>query len=131
GRPAPSPGRSSRSQAVHDRDTALAQRRMRRVLPDARAPRPTALALLPAQILRRHHLDGEAGNVLALVADRGSVRRPLEQAHARDVEECREERPALLLQQRPPLFLGRTRDVDDRVDTLADASLLARRLEGA
>src|SRR5262245_36181584 len=104
---------------------------MRRVLPDAGAPRPTALTFPPAQILRRHHLDGETRNVLALVADRGAARRPLEQAHARDVEECREERPTLLLQQRPPFFLGRARDVDDRVDALADASLLARRLEGA
>ena len=55
----------------------------------------------------------------------------LGEPHGRHVEERREQLLALAGEQRPPLLLGRARDVHDGVDALADQPLLARGLERA
>src|SRR5262245_41809479 len=104
---------------------------MARVFSDAGTPRPAALALSPAQVLRRQHLYREARNVLTLIRRGRALGHALSEPDTRDVEEDRQERLPLRFEQRPPLLLGHAREIDDRVDALADASPLAGRFERA
>src|SRR5229473_1355611 len=97
----------------------------------ALAPGPAALAALPAERGGGDDLEDEPGNVLALVAGPALRGRGGAEAHGRDVEEGGEEAVTLGLEERPPLLLRGGDEEDHRVHRLADASLLARALQGA
>src|ERR1700730_15502412 len=97
----------------------------------ALAPGPAALAALPAEGGGGDDLEDEPGNVLALVAGDAVRGRSGAEAHGGDAEQGGEEAVTLGLEERPPLLLRGGHDEDDRVHRLADASLLARGLQGA
>src|SRR6266568_626824 len=96
-RPRPPPASSV---GEDHRQAALAEGGMPRVRPHVRAPGPAPLALLPAQRLGGDDDEPEAGDVLAVVGGARALRRPLGQAHGRDVEERRQQALALAGEER-------------------------------